>query len=177
MVDNRLPEIGKRSCRAVNAPAQKRRKIATRPLQDGAYDPPRRDETLRLSVAFAAMMFLLRSAFWLTLVFSWMPPERAEIQRALSEAQTSLAAHAEAAAKIGCAGSAVACGAVLAIASRSGAVDLDRALPLRILSKDSNKLDVTPSDARDPAPRRSANSLTAADLAAPWRGRKAKPGA
>jgi hypothetical protein len=39
-------------------------------------------------------MFLVRSAFWLTLVFSTMPFERSEIARAIEERQAGLPADA-----------------------------------------------------------------------------------
>jgi hypothetical protein len=123
-----------------------------------------------------AMMFLLRSAFWLSLVFSWMPLERTEIARTLSKAQT-MAAHEEAAAKIGCSGSAVACGAVLLTAAKA-----DVAAPAKSAPEDPPVKNVKLSNAKATAPAglgapRSASSLTSADLAPRWRGHKAKPGA
>jgi hypothetical protein len=112
------------------------------------------------------MMFLLRSAFWLCLVFSWMPSERSEMARVLDDARTSLADHAEAAAKAGCAGSAVACGAVLLAADRLAA-------PAERAASKAGK------DAKAAAKglRPSANSLTASDRAPRWRGRLVKSGA
>jgi hypothetical protein len=121
-----------------------------------------------------AMMFWLRSAFWLSLVFSQMPLERSEIARTLNEAQT-LAAHEEAAAKIGCNGSALACGAVsLAVAK------IDAAAPKSPPDEPSDKnlkfskIKTAPVNS---AVRPSASSLTEADLAPPWRGHKPKRGA
>ncbi|HLH49611.1 MAG TPA: hypothetical protein VKV96_09740 [Roseiarcus sp.] len=113
------------------------------------------------------MMFLLRSAFWLCLVFSWMPSERTEMARVLDDAKTSLADHAEAAAKAGCAGSAAACGAVLLTTDRLAATPAARAAPKA--GKDAKPA------AKDLRP--SANSLTASDRAPRWRGRPVKSGA
>ncbi|HLJ72474.1 MAG TPA: hypothetical protein VKU03_14230 [Roseiarcus sp.] len=113
------------------------------------------------------MMFLLRSAFWLCLVFSWMPSERTEMARVLGDAKTSLADHAEAAAKAGCAGSAVACGAVLLAADRLATAPAERSAPKA--GKDAK--------AAAKGLRPSANSLTASDRAPRWRGRLLKSGA
>ena len=129
------------------------------------------------------MTFLLRSAFWLGLVFSWLPGERTEMARILSDAKTSFAAHAQAAAKAGCAGSAVACGAVLLAANQALAptapedAAAERA-PAEIPSeiKNPKALPAKNAAAKKVGPRPSANSLTAADFAPPWRGRNAKPG-
>jgi hypothetical protein len=130
--------------------------------------------------AFSAstMMFLLRSAFWLCLVFSWMPLERSEITRVLADAKTSLATHLAAAAEAGCADSAVACGAVVLAADRalaaagSAAPDQLAAVPAKPAPDASAKN----QPRRTAAQRPSANSLTASDLTPAWRGRKAKPG-
>jgi hypothetical protein len=120
------------------------------------------------------MMFWIRSAFWLSLVFSWMPLERSEIARTLNKAQT-LAAHEEAAAKIGCDGSAIACGAVsLAVAK----VDAMATKPPPDDSPAKNlKFSKTKAAApANPSGHPSASSLTEADLAPPWRGHKPKRG-
>src|SRR5579883_2795362 len=113
------------------------------------------------------MMFLLRSAFWLCLVFSWMPAERSEMARAFDDAKTSLADHAEAAAKAGCAGSAIACGAVLLTAERMAAAPAERAAPRAGKEAKAVAKGLRPS----------ANSLTASDRAPRWRGRSIKSGA
>jgi len=123
------------------------------------------------------MMFVLRSAFCLSLVFSWMPLERSEMARALNGAQVSIAAHEEAAAKIGCGDSAVACGAALLAASQAGAAaglerPTPRDRPVKGLKAASGKSPVS----KTTAARASVNSLTAADLGPRWRGRKAKSG-
>jgi hypothetical protein len=122
------------------------------------------------------MMFWLRSAFCLSLVFSWMPLERSEIARTLDKAQT-MAAHEAAAAKIGCGGAAVTCGAVLLAAAK-----VDVAAPAKASLEDRPAKNVKPFNAKTTAPanpgaRPSASSLTEADLAPRWRGHKAKPGA
>jgi hypothetical protein len=122
------------------------------------------------------MMFLLRSAFWLSLVFSWMPLERTEIARGLNKAQT-MASHEEAAAKIGCGGSAVACGAVLLAAAKVG-VDAPARASLDNRQVENAKLsNMKPKAPASAGARSSASSLTEADLAPRWRGHKAKPGA
>jgi hypothetical protein len=129
-----------------------------------------------------AVMFLLRSAFWLSLVFAGLPGERGEILRALGEAGTSLAAHAQAAAEAGCAGSAVACGAALLAADRAvAALDLQSFAPKSAAAIGSEVKKAASTETKSPAmgngkAHASANSLTAADLAPPWRGRKAKSG-
>jgi hypothetical protein len=123
------------------------------------------------------MMFWLRSAFCLSLVFSWMPLERSEMARALNDAQVSVAAHEEAAAKIGCGDSALACGAVLLAASRAGAAaGLERPTPRDSSIKDLKASSERSAVAKITDPRPSANTLTAADLGPRWRGRKAKSG-
>ena len=116
-------------------------------------------------------MFLLRSAFWLCLVFSWMPLERTEMARVLSDAKTSLADHAEAAAKAGCAGSALACGAVLLAADR--ALAPAAATPATESATAGKKAKAGAKASWRP----SVNSLTASDRAPLWRGRQAKSGA
>jgi hypothetical protein len=127
-------------------------------------------------------MFFLRAAFWLSLVLAGLPGERGDILRALGEAGTSLAAHAEAAAEAGCAGSAVACGAVLLAAERPvAAPDVQSFAPKSAAAIGSEVKKAASMEAKSPAirngkPHPSANSLTAADLAPPWRGRKAKSG-
>jgi hypothetical protein len=127
-------------------------------------------------------MFLLRSAFWLSLVFAGMPGERGEILRAFSEAKTSLAAHAQAAAKAACAGSAAACGAILLAADRAVATpNLESFAPRSAAAIGSGVKRAASIEAKSPAmisakARPSANSLTASDLAPPWRGRRVKSG-
>ena len=124
------------------------------------------------------MMFLLRSAFWLCLVFSWMPLERGEITRVLAGAKVSLNAHLAAAAEAGCAGSAVACGAVLLAADQA----LATATPAPPEPSAAVPTKTAPDAPAKSAPRRAAlrpsvNSLTASDLTPAWRGRKSKSGA
>ena len=118
-------------------------------------------------------MFLVRSAFWLGLVFSAMPFERNEIARAIDQAQGGLAAEAVATAKEECANKVAACdalGALLIKASQTDAPSAqDRAALERLIAADDG--------AGNKAPRPSANSLTAQDRAAPWRGHRTKSGA
>ena len=130
--------------------------------------------------AFSASttMFLLRSAFWLCLVFSWMPLERSEITRVLADAKTSLAAHIAAAAEAGCADSAIACGAVVLAADRALATatpaPLEQSAPAS--AKPASDGAAKTQSRRTAAQRPSLKSLTASDLAPAWRGRKAKSG-
>src|SRR5579862_5970758 len=83
-------------------------------------------------------MFLLRSAFWLSLVFSAMPFERSEIARAIDQANGGLASDAVAAAKEECADKASACDALAALliaASRPDAPTAeDRAALQRLIA-------------------------------------------
>jgi hypothetical protein len=117
-------------------------------------------------------MFLVRSAFWLTLVFSAMPFERSEIARAVDRAPDRLSADAVLTAKAECAGRAAACDALVApliAASRTaGLATATSSAPLRVAAA---------RDGAKEAVRPSSNSLTSEDRSAPWRGRKAKPGA
>ena len=100
------------------------------------------------------MMFLVRSTFWLGIVVSNMP----------------LTDHAvlASAARAACAPQNASCRAILAAAEAGLAARPDRSLEER-----GARL----ATATDKARRPSANSLNAADLATPWRGRPAKSGA
>jgi hypothetical protein len=120
------------------------------------------------------MMFWLRSAFWLSLVFSWMPLERSEIARSLNNAQT-LAAHEEAAAKIGCNGSAIACGAVSLAVAKVDAM-ATKSPPDDPPAKNLKFSKIKAAAPVDSGAHPSASSLTEADLAPHWRGHKPKRG-
>ena len=100
------------------------------------------------------MMFLIRSAFWLGLVFSWMPLDRGEALRT-----------AVAAARAECVTDMVSCRAIVTAAS--GAV----------LATSPGGASVLHGDGKGRAAPRSADTLSAADLATPWRGRQGKSGA
>jgi hypothetical protein len=104
-----------------------------------------------------------------------MPLERSEIARRLNEAQT-LAAHEEAAAKIGCNGSAVACGAVSLAVAKVDAMAAKSA-PDDPPAKNLKVSKIKVASPANSGPRPSASSLTEADLAPPWRGHKPKRGA
>jgi hypothetical protein len=172
MVEKELPRFNQ-ACGTVKIGRRIRGKTATRVLQLCpilSLDPARGSG--------ATMMFLLRSAFWLCLVFSWMPLERSEIARVLADAKINLDSHLAAAAEAGCADSAVACGAVLLAADRAlapatpAAPEPSAAAPTKTAPEAPAK-----SAQKRTASRPSANSLTASDLAPAWRGRKAKSGA
>jgi hypothetical protein len=108
------------------------------------------------------MMFLLRSAFWLSIVFAHMPLDQGEALRAI-EATRGVALTGAAS----CMADIAACRAVLSAAA--GVAPAPAALRLA-----------------GPAPhagsntkggRSSINSLSASDLAPPWRGPGARSGA
>jgi hypothetical protein len=116
------------------------------------------------------MMFLVRSAFWLSLVYAHMPLESGEIQRAVDQTKGAIVASAAESAKAKCAQEPSACRAIIGAAA--GVLLTPRL--------------VASADFRDTAPqtggkskmaRPSANSLKAADMSPPWRGRSAKSGA
>jgi hypothetical protein len=100
------------------------------------------------------MMFLLRSAFCLALVVSWMPDPDGEVARTWRKAESTVSAGVAAGAA--CAEAGALCRTALSAAG-----------------------DAKPSAAavprRPPKSARSADSLTAADLTPPWRGRRVKP--
>jgi hypothetical protein len=99
------------------------------------------------------MMFLVRSTFWLGVVVSNMPLDHADLAGA---------------ARAACAQEAASCRAILAAATAALAARSDRSLEER-----GATLAVAGGKVRRP----SANSLKAADLATPWRGRPARSGA
>jgi len=105
-------------------------------------------------------MFFVRSAFWLTLVFSAMPFERSEIARAVDQSQSGLPANA-------------------APTQRLAALTDTSDGPLIAASRPAPAAPYGPAaqESRDKAGRPSANSLTAEDRAPPWRGRAGNSGA
>ena len=108
-------------------------------------------------------MFLVRSAFWLTLVFSAMPFERSEIARAIDQTRACLPVDAAMTAKPErpAAASNAPEGSPIATGRPSPAAAPARPLALQ--------------DARDKAGRQSADCLTAGDRAPSWRGRAGNP--
>jgi len=112
------------------------------------------------------MMFLLRSAFWLSIVYAHMPLDDGEVKRALDETRGAAVAGVAGAAAAKCAEDRAACralvGAATAIVFDPGAARFGA--PSRAAGKAK-------------ADRPSANSLSSDDLAPPWRGPRPKPGA
>jgi hypothetical protein len=115
------------------------------------------------------MMFLVRSAFWLSLVYAHMPFDDGQVARVAEEAKGVAVATAANAVKAKCDHEAVSCRAILSAAA--GAI-LSPAVAPSAGEPPKARGAATPK-----ASRPSANSLSAADLAAPWRDRRAKPGA
>jgi hypothetical protein len=103
------------------------------------------------------MMFLLRSAFCLALVVSWMPDPDGEVARTWRSARS--VATAGVAAGAACAEAGAACRAALSAVS-------DAKTPVAASPRRPGKNAGLPV---------SADTLSAADLAPPWRGHRAKP--
>lgn len=114
------------------------------------------------------MMFLVRSTFWLGVVVSNMPLDRAEAPRVADRTQGVVAASAVGAVEAACAQEPASCRAILAAAGAGLASSPARPPDER----GAPRAGVTGKSRRP-----SANSLDAADLATPWRGRPAKSGA
>ncbi|MGA2794360.1 MAG: hypothetical protein ABSE69_12665 [Roseiarcus sp.] len=108
------------------------------------------------------MMFLVRSTFWLGIVVSNMPLDVAD------RAQGAVAASAAGAVKAACAQESASCRAILAAAGAGLASSPERSPDGRGAPR---------AGVMGKARRPSANSLGAADLETPWRGRPAKSGA
>jgi hypothetical protein len=110
------------------------------------------------------MMFLLRSAFWLSIVYAHMPWDGGDALTAVNEAKGVVIASAANAVADKCAENAAACRAIAgAVASAALAAPATSPAPH------------VPPKAK--GARASANSLTANDLAPAWRGKPAKSGA
>ena len=92
------------------------------------------------------------------MVYSAMPFDNSDQTRELARLRAALAATAGGAAATTCAAQSVSCRA-LTMATAEGRRGLDAANPAR---------------AKEKAARASADTLTEADLAAPWRGKPAK---
>ncbi|WP_158812612.1 hypothetical protein [Methylocapsa sp. S129] len=115
------------------------------------------------------MMFLVRSAFWLSIVYAHMPLDGGQVARVADEAQGAVVASAAAIVKTKCAQDPVSCRAI--VSAGAGAV-------LSAGGERSSSAQIrTRSAGAVKGARPSANSLSAADLATPWRGRQTKSGA
>jgi hypothetical protein len=107
-------------------------------------------------------MFFVRSAFWLTLVFSAMPFERSEMARAIDQAKAGLPASAPTTERL----------AAVTNTSDGSLIAASRPAP-----PVASYGPVAAQESRDNAGRQSANSLTAGDRAPAWRGRASNSGA
>jgi len=115
------------------------------------------------------MMFLLRSAFWLSIVYAHMPFDGDEARRAIDQTRSALVTTAANAATEKCVQDAAPCRAILGAAAAIVAPpSTERAsapgAPPRAIRQSRSG-------------RPSGNSLTAGDMGAPWRGRPARSGA
>jgi hypothetical protein len=115
------------------------------------------------------MMFLVRSAFWLSIVYAHMPLDGGQVIRGADEAPGAVVAGATALVKSKCAQDAASCRAILKAAA--GAL----LAPVNERSPGAQPRTHGAETAKGARP--SSNSLSADDLAAPWRGRQAKSGA
>ncbi len=109
------------------------------------------------------MMFLVRSTFWFGIVLWHMPLDHGQALRVVEQTQGAIVANAVDEIKGKCAQEPASCGAILATAA---GVALAPSVPRR-----------APRAAGIAARQKSANSLDAADLTTPWRGRSSKFGA
>lgn len=115
------------------------------------------------------MMFFVRSAFWLGVVYSSMPLDRGDALRTISQTQEAIVSSAVAAARAQCVQDMTSCQAILAATSTT-ATALHAERP-----PTSSAAPRAPGKGANMKP--SANSLSAADLATPWRGRLIRSGA
>lgn len=116
------------------------------------------------------MMFLVRSAFWLGVVYSSMPWDRGEALRAADQVQATVVAGAVAAAKAKCVADIASCRAIVGAAGAVvAAANAEPTAPLRGLALRGTL------KAQSAQP--STDTLTPTDLATPWRGRPVKSGA
>lgn len=104
-----------------------------------------------------AMLFLVRSAFWLGMVYSAMPFDNSEQARELARLRAALAATAGGAAASACAGASLSCALKLAgpAAKLAGATAIKPPMKEKMAGV-------------------SVNSLMSADLRPAWRGKPAK---
>ena len=107
-------------------------------------------------------MFFVRSAFWLTLVFSAMPFERSEIARAIDQTRAALPVSAATTERL----------AAVTDTSDGSLVAASRLTPAV-----ASYGPLAAQESRDKTGRQSANSLTAEDRAPAWRGRASNSGA
>ena len=114
------------------------------------------------------MMFLVRSAFWLGIVVSNMPLDRAEAPCVADRTQGAVVTSATGAVTAACAQEGASCRAILAAARAALASSPERSRDGRSAPR---------AGLAGKARRPSANSLDAADLATPWRGPPANSGA
>jgi hypothetical protein len=110
------------------------------------------------------MMFLLRSAFWLSIVYAHMPWDGGDALTAVNEAKGVVITSAADAVADRCSENAATCRAI------AGAI-AGAALPAPSPSPAPHAV------AKTKSARPSINSLTANDLAPAWRGKPAKSGA
>jgi hypothetical protein len=97
------------------------------------------------------MMFIVRSAFWLSLVFSWMPFDRGQaVQGAVATARAS------------CVADMASCRAIVAAAGNV------------LLTANAERAPAQHGVAKPKAAPPLADTLTAADRVTPWRGRPAR---
>jgi hypothetical protein len=115
------------------------------------------------------MMFLVRSAFWLSLVYAHMPLGGVEIQRAAMQTKGAIVAGAAEAVEAKCTQEPSACRALAGAAagfllrpSLSAGAEIRNAAP-----PGRGRARITPP---------STSSLKAADMTPPWRGHAAKSG-
>lgn len=111
------------------------------------------------------MMFLLRSAFWLSIVYAHMPLDGGAALGVVDETRSAVIASAANVVRDKCAEDGAACRALVGAAA--GMI----LAPAAEHSRPVQRADAKPKGAR------SVNSLTAGDLSPPWRGRPAKSGA
>jgi hypothetical protein len=114
------------------------------------------------------MMFLVRSTFWLSIVVSNMPLDHGQAVRAVDQTQGAVVASAANVVKAKCAQESASCRTILTAAGVALAPNVERSRNVRGGPRAGGM-----GKARQP----SANSLDAADLATPWRGRPSKSGA
>ena len=107
------------------------------------------------------MLFLVRSAFWLGMVYSAMPFDNSEQSRELARLRAALAATA-----------ATAGGAALAACADQSAAC--RALRSAMPESPRGSGAAISAQIKEKPTRASPNTLTQADLAPPWRGKPAK---
>src|ERR1700677_2578802 len=180
MVYNALRDCSPAPCSKVKRRRQIRLEMSTRPLHARAYGAGvhRRWRTAVRRCEALLMMFLARSAFWLSLVYAHMPLDGGEVIRAVDDTRSAVVAGAATAVRAKCVDDPAACRAILnaaagAVLAPAGERLASAPIPARRIPAKGAK----PFSNKPSANKPSANSLSAADLATPWRGRPAKSGA